>query len=230
MMGLFSLLWDMVASVKNHDQGQESDWVTIIPVLLLPRNVISIRWPHRCLWFSLENHKNTSQNNKRTESLMTAVTSEHSSPGQSGLLTTSQVLSAGPRIFTQVLADLSKIGHSPYPGEENAVEQWAHIWGHTLPQIFSLRHVETHTYMYTKHACKKYIHVVYMLREGKSITQKKLEFLSLSRLRSDSLHLHLCSRGDPRHSKSARFLQAPQVFSGFSVLGFPCLIGSLFAA
>ena len=54
---------------------------------------------------------------------MTAVTSEHSSPGQSGLLTTSQVLSAGPRIFTQVLADLSKIGHSPYPGEENAVEQ-----------------------------------------------------------------------------------------------------------
>lgn len=54
---------------------------------------------------------------------MTAMTSEHSSPGQSGLLTTSQVLSAGPRIFTQVLADLSKIGDSPSQGEENEIEQ-----------------------------------------------------------------------------------------------------------
>lgn len=91
---------------------------------------------------------------------MTAMTSEHSGPGQSGLLTTSQVLSAGPRIFTQVLTDLSKIGHSPSQGEENEIEQWAHIWGHTLPQIFSLRHTEAHTYMYTKHACKKYVHAV----------------------------------------------------------------------
>lgn len=48
MMGLLSLLWDMVASVKNHDQRQESDRVTIVPVCLPPRNVISMRWPHRC--------------------------------------------------------------------------------------------------------------------------------------------------------------------------------------
>lgn len=48
MMGLLSLLWDMVASIKNHDQRQESDRVTIIPVRLSRRNVISMRWPHRC--------------------------------------------------------------------------------------------------------------------------------------------------------------------------------------
>ena len=48
MMGLLSLLWDMVASIKNHDQRQESDRVTIIPVRLPPRNVISMRRPHRC--------------------------------------------------------------------------------------------------------------------------------------------------------------------------------------